>query len=89
MPGEPHGRRSLVGYSPWGRKELDTNERLHFTYALLRDKWYAEQQILKTDEINVFYKNLAKGFYIAKGISVDKNVVTRSSQEADPVLHCE
>ena len=22
---------SLVGYSPWGRKELDTTERLHFT----------------------------------------------------------
>ena len=23
--------RSLVGYSPWGRKESDTTERLHFT----------------------------------------------------------
>ena len=23
-------RRSLAGYSPWGRKELDTTERLHF-----------------------------------------------------------
>ena len=22
----PHGQRSLVGYSPWGRKELDTPE---------------------------------------------------------------
>ena len=22
-------RRSLVGYIPWGRKELDTTERLH------------------------------------------------------------
>ena len=26
-------RRSLVGYSPWGRKELDTTERLS-THAL-------------------------------------------------------
>ena len=25
-----HGRRSLVGYSPWGHKESDTTERLHF-----------------------------------------------------------
>ena len=25
-----HGLRILVGYSPWGRKELDTTERLHF-----------------------------------------------------------
>ena len=25
---------SLVGYSPWGRKELDTTERLHFHFPL-------------------------------------------------------
>ena len=25
-----HGRRNLVGHSPWGRKESDTTERLHF-----------------------------------------------------------
>ena len=24
----PHGLRSLAGYSPWGHKELDTTERL-------------------------------------------------------------
>ena len=29
LPGESHGRRSLVGYSPQGHKELDTTERLH------------------------------------------------------------
>ena len=32
LPGESHGGRSLVGYSPWGRKESDTIEQLHFTY---------------------------------------------------------
>ena len=26
LPGESHGQRSLVGDSPWGRKELDTTE---------------------------------------------------------------
>ena len=26
LPGESHGRRSLIGYSPWGRKESDTTE---------------------------------------------------------------
>ena len=26
LPGESHGQRSLVGYSPWGHKELDTSE---------------------------------------------------------------
>ena len=29
LPGESRGRRSLVGYSPWGRKESDTTERLN------------------------------------------------------------
>ena len=32
LPGESHGRRSLVGYSPWSRKELDTTEWLHFHF---------------------------------------------------------
>ena len=35
LPGKSHGQRSLVGYSPWGRKESDTTERLHFTFTLL------------------------------------------------------
>ena len=34
LPGKSHGWRSLVGCSPWGRKELDTTERLHFHFSL-------------------------------------------------------
>ena len=30
LPGKSHGQKSLVGYSPWRRKESDTIERLHF-----------------------------------------------------------
>ena len=26
LPGKFHGQRTLVGYSPWGHKELDTIE---------------------------------------------------------------
>ena len=26
LPGESHGQRSLVGYSPWGHKELNMTE---------------------------------------------------------------
>ena len=26
LPGESHGQQSLVGYSPWGHKQLDTTE---------------------------------------------------------------
>ena len=31
LPGKSHGLRSPVGYSPWGHKESDTTEQLHFT----------------------------------------------------------
>jgi len=31
LPGKSHGQKSLVGYSPWGRKESDITEQLHFT----------------------------------------------------------
>ena len=34
LPGKSHGRRSLVGCSPWGHGESDTNERLHFHFSL-------------------------------------------------------
>ena len=27
-----HGQRNLVGCSPWGRKESDMTERLHFHF---------------------------------------------------------
>ena len=31
-PGEIHGQRSLTGYSPWSRKELDMTEQLSLTH---------------------------------------------------------
>ena len=34
LPGKSHGQRSLVGCSPWGGKESDTTERLHFHFSL-------------------------------------------------------
>ena len=36
LPGESHGQRSLVGYSPWGHKNSDKMEQLtlfHFHYS--------------------------------------------------------
>ena len=34
LPGKSHGRRSLVGSSPWHRKESDTTKWLHFHFSL-------------------------------------------------------
>ena len=33
-----HGQKSLVGYSPWGHKELDTTERLNNTLNMCINK---------------------------------------------------
>ena len=34
LPGKSHGWRSLVGCSPWGRKESNMTEWLHFHFSL-------------------------------------------------------
>ena len=39
LPGKSHGRRSLVGCSPWGCEESGTTERLHFHFSL---SWVGE-----------------------------------------------
>jgi len=37
LPGEFYGQRSLVGYSPWGRKESDMSERLTLSLSVIRE----------------------------------------------------
>ena len=34
LPGEFHGQRSLVGYSPWGHKESGTAEQLTLPFSV-------------------------------------------------------
>ena len=43
-PGEFHGQRSLVGYSPWACKEPDTIERLTRSPAQPTCKGYSQEQ---------------------------------------------
>ena len=35
LPGESHGQRNLVGYSPWDRKESDTTDQLTLSLSKL------------------------------------------------------
>ena len=42
----PHGQRSLVGYSPWGHKESDTTEQLTHTHTHTGDKINSNRSIL-------------------------------------------
>ena len=64
----PHGQRSLAGYSPWGHKESDTTEQLststHFTisiapyYAWTVENWYSGHDVLMCH-----HNGLAKKFF--------------------------
>ena len=50
--GESLGKRSLVGYSPWGHKELDTTERLHFSLTAA----YGSSCILESSFLAVLWQ---------------------------------
>ena len=43
LPGDSHGQRSLVGYSPRGSKESDMTERLHFHFQVGHNFSFKEQ----------------------------------------------
>ena len=51
LPRESHGQRSLVGYSPWGRKESDMTEQLHFALEF----GVLATEPLKKPQIRYFY----------------------------------
>ena len=38
LPGGSHGQRSLVGFSPGGHQELDTDDCFHFERLLFKDR---------------------------------------------------
>ena len=63
FPGKSHGGRNLVGYSPWGCKESDTTERLHFPFPHSAG---LESQSTKSDmpEISFFPTFLILNFYL-------------------------
>ena len=47
LPGKSHGQRCLVGYSPWGHKELDMTE------GLSRTQWLANAMYICSMDISV------------------------------------
>ena len=49
LPGKFHGQGRLIGYSPLGRKELDTTERLHFKLKaeMIFGKIFAKQKMFR------------------------------------------
>ena len=48
LPEKSHGQRSLVGYSPWGRKESDTTDQLHFHFLSWGTRFHMQPNIFQT-----------------------------------------
>ena len=46
LAGKSHGRRSLVGCSPWGGSESDTTERLQFHFYALEKEMATHSSVL-------------------------------------------
>ena len=53
LPGKSHGQRSLVGCSPWGRKESDTTEGLpfHFHFQVLNTAFQSRDRLPVAHEL--------------------------------------
>ena len=58
LPGKSHGQRSLIGYSPWGRKESDTTEWLHFHFHFqwMNKFWRSDVNIVTLVYNTALYK---------------------------------
>ena len=56
LPGKSHGPRSLVGYSPWGRKKSDKTKRLQFPFHFLKPP--VTLQIIQQFPLFLFSKGL-------------------------------
>ena len=52
LPWKSHGRRSLVGYSPWGRKESDTTKQLHFHFSFMYNIGFFGGSVVKNPPAN-------------------------------------
>ena len=51
LPGKFHGQRNLSRYSPWGRKESDTIERLSTHKENIRAPWHKRQDAWRSGDI--------------------------------------
>ena len=60
LAGESHGRRSLVGHGPWGRRELDTAEVTKCTIFSNITK-----NLLKYQTVSVIRKIMSPEIYLS------------------------
>ena len=59
LPGESHGQRSLVGYSPWGHRVRHDSTHTHIVYSVfVLSILYTAVSICQSQPPNVFFSIL-------------------------------
>ena len=66
LPGESHGQRSLVGYSPWGCKQSDTNQWLNKYKTVAKN-------FPKTSSVDVFTRWKSKPLWPVLFFPMDRS----------------
>ena len=51
LPGKLHGWRNLIGYSPWGHKESDMTEQLHFHFLLVAGESFNNETLAEVSHV--------------------------------------
>ena len=69
LPGEFHGQRSLVGYSPRGHKELDMTEWLTLTLFMIHFKLILVKGIYTVSSRLIFFHDQLLQHYLLKSLS--------------------
>ena len=64
--GKSHGWTSPVGYNPWGRKELDMTEGLHFLFLLKGKK--KNQSMIEKENALYLVKRLQQSSYNSESL---------------------
>ena len=75
LPGESQGRRSPVGYSPWGRTELDLTERLHFTSRIGKRYSCGSMEKNLPAQQETWVRSLGQGDPLEKEIAMHCNIL--------------
>ena len=75
LPGKSHGQRSPVGYSPWGRKELDTTERLHYIVLLWSGIYSGLCTAMQNTDVSpggLSLGGILEGYSVAPGVASEE-----------------
>ena len=82
MPGKSRGWRSLVGYNPWGRKESDTTERLHF-FNFFQDEVPSGEKNLEVNNRKTILKFLSFNLLHGREIDFELGLVTGAAPDVN------